>query len=215
CGAPPPTVNAPTGPAGPTGAADSAEDVQLEGLEQGKTVRGFTATAVYLDASDHPMGARLVHVKTGFTLDYLRIESAPQGFMWVTTYPTSDQGEPHTQEHLLLTKGNRGPKLGSAEAMALAGAAAFAEQQRAGYDFPTVARHEVFWPVFEGQLDALLNPDYTDEEIRREVRNFGVDRAASGELRLEEKGSVYNEMVRTYESGGAVLWRLLGQLTYG
>ena len=27
------------------------------------------------------------------------------------------------------------------------------------------------------QLDALLNPDYTDEEIRREVRNFGVDKA--------------------------------------
>ena len=54
--------------------------------------------------------------------------------------------------------------------------------------------------MFADQLDALLNPDYTDEEIRREVRNFGVDKADDGTLRLEEKGTVYNEMVRTYEA---------------
>ena len=44
------------------------------------------------------------------SLGYLRIESAPQGFIWVNTYPTSDKGEPHTQEHLLLGKGDRGRK---------------------------------------------------------------------------------------------------------
>ncbi|HEY6176242.1 MAG TPA: hypothetical protein VIX73_17425, partial [Kofleriaceae bacterium] len=197
------------------GAPPSASEVNLEQLAPGQVVRGFSPQAVYLDAGDHPIGARLVHVKTGFTLDYLRIESAPQALLCVTTYPTSDQGEPHTQEHLLLTKGNRGRKLGSAEAMALGVSSAFTSQHRTCYHFHTVAGHEVFWPVFEGELDATLNPDYTDEEIRREVRNFGVDRAASGELRLEEKGSVYNEMVRTYESGEAALWRLLGQLTYG
>ena len=65
----------------------------------------------------------------------------------------------------------------------------------------------MFWPVFEDQLDALLNPDYTDEEIRREVRNFGVDKADDGKLHLEEKGTVYNEMVRTYEAPDTNLWR--------
>ena len=202
--------------AGPGSAAPpSASEVSLEQLAPGQAVRGFSAQAVYLDGGDHPIGARMVHVKTGFTLDYLRIESAPQAMLCVTTYPTSDQGEPHTQEHLLLLKGNRGRKLGSTEAMALGASSAFTSQYRTCYHFHTVAGHEVFWPVFEGELDATLNPDYTDEEIRREVRNFGVDRAASGELRLEEKGSVYNEMVRAYESGDTVLWRVLGQLTYG
>ena len=43
-------------------------------------------------------------------------------------------------------------------------------------------------------MDALLYPDYSDEEIRREVRNFGVDEdPQDGSLRLEEKGTVYNE----------------------
>jgi hypothetical protein len=215
CSGPAPQVNAPSGPAAAAPEGAAAEEVLLEGLEQGKTVRGFATTAVYLDAADRPMGARFVHGKTGFTLDYLRIESAPQGFLWVTTYPTSDKGEPHTQEHLLLGKGNRGRKLASFEAMALAESSAFTEQYRTCYHFHTVAGHDVFWPVFEDELDAMLNPDYTDEEIRREVRNFGVDRADDGTLRLEEKGTVYNEMVRTYEGSYTVLFRTTGQLVYG
>ncbi|HEY5952094.1 MAG TPA: hypothetical protein VIV40_41640, partial [Kofleriaceae bacterium] len=81
--------------------------------------------------------------------------------------------------------------------------------------FHTVAGNDVFWPVMSNHLDALLNPDYTDEEIRREVRNFGVDKADDGTLRLEEKGTVYNEMVRTYEAPETNLWRTAGRLVYG
>ena len=197
---PPPDPGNAATPATLASGASAPGELSLAALEPGKAVHGFTASAVYLDGADQPMGARFVHGKTGFTLDYLRIESAPQGFLWVTTYPTSDKGEPHTQEHLLLGKGNRGRKLASFEAMALAESSAFTEQYRTCYDFHTVAGHDVFWPVFEDQLDAALSPDYTDEEIRREVRNFGVDRADNGTLRLEEKGTVYNEMVRHFGS---------------
>ena len=42
----------------------------------------------HLDANDQPIGARLIHDKTKFTFDYLRIETAPQGFIWVTSFPT-------------------------------------------------------------------------------------------------------------------------------
>jgi hypothetical protein len=209
-------VAAPPGPASAAGGAvPAAGELRLESLVEGQRAHGFAAKVVYLDGVDRPIGARFVHDRTGFTLDYLRIESAPQGFLWVTTYPTSDKGEPHTQEHLLLGKGNRGRKLGSFEAMALAESSAFTEQYRTCYHFHTVAGHDVFWPVFEDELDAALNPDYTDEEIRREVRNFGVDRAAGGALRLEEKGTVYNEMVRSYEASDTVLGRLAGQMVYG
>jgi Zn-dependent M16 (insulinase) family peptidase len=187
----------------------------LDTLVEGGKVRGFTAVAVYLDDADKPLGARFMHDATGFTFDYLRIETAPQGFLWVNSFPTSDMGEPHTQEHLLLGKGDRGRKLGSSEAMALAESSAFTAQWRTAYHFHTVAGEQVFWPVMANHLDALLNPDYTDEEIRREVRNFGVDKADDGTLRLEEKGTVYNEMVRTYESPQTVMWRVAGHLVYG
>jgi len=217
CSSPSKPVVAPPQPPPPSPTNPTPVEVapELGALREGAHVRGFTVLAVYLDAANQPIGARLVHDKTKFTLDYLRIESAPQGYIWVTTYPTSDQGEPHTQEHLLLGKGNRGRRLGSSEAMALATSSAFTEQWHTAYHFHTVAGPDVYWSVFENQLDALLNPDYTDEEIRREVRNFGVDKGDDGALHLEEKGSVYNEMVGGYEDPEAYLWRTAGQLVYG
>jgi Zn-dependent M16 (insulinase) family peptidase len=189
--------------------------LSLDALAPGVSVHGFTPAAIYLDASDKPIGARFIHDKTKFTFEYLRIESAPQGFIWVNSFPTSDKGEPHTQEHLLLGKGDRGRKMGSFQAMALAESSAFTDQWRTAYHFHTVASRDTFWPVFGDQLGALLDPDYTDEEIRREVRNFGVDKADDGTLRLEEKGTVYNEMVRSYEPADAILWRTALRMVYG
>ena len=206
---PVPVANPPVAPPPGEGGATLAQ------LREGSSISGFTVAAVYLDDADHPIGAKFIHAATGFQLDYLRIESAPQGYLWVKTYPTSDQGEPHTQEHLLLGKGARGRRLGSSEAMALAESSAFTEQWHTAYHFHTVAGPEVYWSVLANHLDALLEPDYTDEEIRREVRNFGVDTAANGTRQLEEKGTVYNEMVRAYEDPEAILWRTAHQLAYG
>lgn len=174
----------------------SAQELDLAKLRKGQKLHGFRAEAVYLNDADKPFGGRFVHERTGFTLDALQIESAPQGFIWINTFPTSDKGEPHTQEHLLLGKGNVGHAVASLESMTLTGSSAFTSQWRTCYHFNTSAGPDVFYLLFERQLDALLHPDYTDEEIRREVRNFGVSFGPEdGTLRLEEKGTVYNEMV--------------------
>src|SRR4051812_8440574 len=154
CPTPPaksPTVPAPGGgsPGGGSAVTPAPVDVTLDQLGEGAKVKGFTTAAVYLDDAGQPVGARFLHDKTGFVFDYLRIESAPQGFIWVTSFPTSDKGEPHTQEHLLLGKGDRGRKLGSSEAMSLAESSAFTAQWRTAYHFHTVAGHDVYWPVFE------------------------------------------------------------------
>ncbi|HEY1547462.1 MAG TPA: hypothetical protein VGG28_06570 [Kofleriaceae bacterium] len=215
--APKPSVQ-PIPPAPPvaTGsAAPVAGEVSLDHLGDGEHVLGFTARALYVDDRGAPIGARFVHDRTGFTVDYLRIESAPQAHLWVTTYPTGDKGEPHTQEHLLLYKGNRGRTLGSDNAMALVTQNAFTEQWRTSYTFKTVAGPDAYWGALADQLGAMLNPDETDEEIRREVRNVGVDKAGDGKLRLEEKGTVYNEMVGAYEDPEVVGGRAIGQLVYG
>ncbi len=199
----------------PPDAAVAAAPVTLDALAEDQSVRGFHVTTRYLDDRGEPTGARFVHDATGFVFDYLRIDSAPSGFIWVNTFPTSDQGEPHTQEHLLLGKGDRGRRFGNFQAMHLAESSAFTEQWRTAYHFHTVAGHDAFWAVFRDQLDDLLDPDYTDEEIRREVANFGLSQDPTGKLRLEEQGTVYNEMVRTYEQPNNLLWYHADRIVYG
>ncbi|HEX8186995.1 MAG TPA: hypothetical protein VF586_01510, partial [Pyrinomonadaceae bacterium] len=190
--------------------------VSLDSLAEGKAVGGFRAEAVYLNDSDRPFGARLRHARTGFTLDYLQIQSVPQVFLWVNSFPTSEHGEPHTQEHLLLGKGNVGRAHAGLESMSLAGSSAFTQQWRTCYHFHTAAGPEVFYKLLESQLDALLHPDYTDEEIRREVSHWGVsENPADKKLSLEEKGTVYQEMRTTYDRPVSRLFRAINQTVYG
>ncbi|MFZ1801029.1 MAG: hypothetical protein WAU24_14270, partial [Chitinophagaceae bacterium] len=154
------------------------KEVSLSTLSKNQVLDGFKAVAVYLNDEDKPMGGRFIHIQTGFTLDLLQIESVPQTFIYVNTFPVSDMGEPHTQEHLLITKGNKGHELNTREGMSLAKSNAFTNQLYTAYDFNTGAGTEVFYSLFEEYLDALLHPDYTDEEVSREVRNWGVSENA-------------------------------------
>lgn len=188
---------------------------QLDTLQQGEVVNGFRTEVVYVDAAGRPIGARFLHQRSGFTLDYLQIESVPQGYTWVNSIPVGDQGEPHTQEHLLLGKGTTGRAFAGLDTMWLSGSTAFTQQWRTSYHFNTTAGKDVFFDLFAAELNALLHPNYTDEEIRREVRSFGVTSNPDGSLRLEEKGSVYNEMTSSSANRYRVLFRTAGQLVYG
>jgi Predicted Zn-dependent peptidases, insulinase-like len=191
-------------------------EVPYSEVTPGKIVDGFQAAALYLNDSGQPMGARFKHRKTGFTLDLLQIQSVPQAAIWVNSFPTSDMGEPHTQEHLLLGHGNKGRAVASLEGMSLAVSTAFTEQWRTVYQFNTSAGPEVFYTLLQRKLDALLHPDYSDEEIRREVRNFGVTaNPADKSLRLEEKGTVYNEMTSSSSQPRSRVFRTLAKAIYG
>lgn len=193
----------------------NAKQLEIQSLKKGDRAQGFRAEAVYLNDGGEPMGARFIHERSGFTLDYLRIESVPQGYTWVNSFPVGDQGEPHTQEHLLLGKGTKGRAFAGLDTMWLSSSTAFTQQWQTSYHFSTSAGTDVFFRLFEAELDALLHPNYTDEEIRREVRHFGVAQTSDGKLRLEEKGSVYNEMTSSSANRYRVLFRLLGHLSYG
>jgi len=185
-------------------------------LTEGQTIGGFRTTAVYLNDSDRPMGARFIHQRSGFTLDVLDIQSVPQAFVWVTTYPSSDMGEPHTQEHLLLGKGNKGRAVASHETTSLTSSTAFTLQWETCYHFYTSAGGSVFFDEFERRMDALLHPDYTDEEIHREVRNFAAaENPADHSLRLEEKGTVYNEMMTSMDQPTRRLYYASMDMVYG
>jgi Zn-dependent M16 (insulinase) family peptidase len=196
--------------------SSKTSNVEFESLTAGKTINGFRTVAVYTDELDKPFGARFVHAKTGFILDVLRIQSVPQGHIWVNSFPTSDMGEPHTQEHLLLGKGSVGRAVSSAETMSLVTSNAFTQQLRTSYFFNTAAGPEVFYGHFQRLMNSLLNPNYSDEEIRREVRNFGITQnPADKSLRLEEKGSVYNEMTSSMSRSNSRIFRAAAVAVYG
>jgi hypothetical protein len=189
--------------------------INYSNLTERQVINGFRTAAVYLDGAGHPMGARFIQVRSGFTLDLLGIQSVPQAFIWVTTYPTSNMGEPHTQEHLLLGKGTRGRALGSQEPMSLVTSSAYTMQWMTCFHFYTAAGPDVFFEEFERLFEALKYPNYTDEEIRREVRNFGVSTGPGGLLRLEEQGTVYNEMTTSMDQPVYRLFRAAAVAAYG
>ncbi len=196
--------------------SSAAADPAFESLKPNQVISDFRIETVYEDDAGKAMGGRFRHVPSGFILDLLRIQSVPQAFIWVNSIPPSDKGEPHTCEHLLLGKGTKGRYVGSLEAMSLGNSSAFTAQLQTCYHFHTPAGADVFFNLMQHQLDALLHPNFSDEEIRREVCNVGYTvNPADSSLRLEEKGTVYNEMVSGYERPWSYLGREMGLLQYG
>ncbi|HVQ38580.1 MAG TPA: hypothetical protein VMS31_13675, partial [Pyrinomonadaceae bacterium] len=189
----------------PSTPAQTSDANPYAALTRGQVLRGFRTDAVYLDAVDKPIGARFIHERTGFTLDLLQIQSVPQAFIYTNTFTVSDMGEPHTQEHLLIGKGNKGRNINVLENMSLTQSNASTYQTLTNYQFNTAGGAESFYTVFNEYMTVLLHPDYTEEEVRREVRNWGVTENPDKKLRLEEKGSVYNEMTSSMNNPD---WRI-------
>ena len=175
---------------------------------------GFAQEAAYLDVEGGPLGGRFVHEGTGLVVRVLRIASVPQVFLYVRTLATSDRGEPHTGEHLLLGKGTRGKAVAAAQDMSLVESTAYTGQTETCYSFNCAAGEDTFQRVLAQSLEALLYPDYSDDEIRLEVCHDAVVDDGEGGLRLEEKGTVYNEMVASYSRRWNVFYAMQRRL-YG
>lgn len=196
--------------------ADVAADSLLDALKENQEIASFNTECVYENELGARIGARFRHAPSGFVLDVLRIQSLPEAFVWVNSPPPSDQGEPHTCEHLLLGKGTKGQYVSALEEMRLGESSAFTMQMQTCYHYKTAAGAEVFFELFGAKLDALLYPNFTDEEIRREVRNFGLAQTTDGTgWRLDEKGTVYNEMIRGFESPWGELSITVGRMVWG
>ena len=146
----------------------------LDDFHQNQKIHGFTVMNVYENGAGKTIGARFISDQFGFIIDLVQIQSVPQAFYWIKTLPTSSMGEPHACEHLLLGKGNRARYVAALEDMSLGNSSAGTGQIRTCYHFNTTAGEETFYEIFEAKLQALLHPDFTDEEIRREVCHLGV-----------------------------------------
>jgi Zn-dependent M16 (insulinase) family peptidase len=185
----------------------------LERFNERPTLEGFTCRHLYLDSQDQVAGACLVH-ESGFTLDLLPMDTAPQAFVWIHTPVADDRGEPHTLEHLLLGKGRRGLAVANAEEFRLSSSSAFTGQLETCYHFSTALSSADFLVELEDRLDALLHPDFSDEEIRREVCHIGPKAGPQG-LELEEKGTVYTEMLSSWDHPWSRAGRKLQEWLHG
>ncbi|MCK4303392.1 MAG: hypothetical protein KAY24_04075 [Candidatus Eisenbacteria sp.] len=188
----------------------------LDSLQESTLIGSFRAAALYLAAGDRAMGARFIHEPSGIPVDLLRFDSVPQAMIWVQTLPVSDRGEPHTAEHLVLGKGKKGRLLGLTLDMSMGSNSAGTWRCKTIYHFHTAGGRQSFLELTYRLLDTLLHPDFTDEEIRREVAHLGVvEDEITGELSLEEKGTVYLEMVSAFEKPGTIAWSEVRKLAYG
>ena len=195
--------------------ASASDQFFFQSLQPNQKLTGFTVRTQYVNQVGDGVGGRFVSDKYGFIVDLFSLESAPQAFYWIKTPPADDRGEPHTCEHLLLGKGNVGRLVAAQEEMLLGNSTAYTDQLVTCYHFNTVAGNEAFFTLFQSKLNAFLNPDFTDEEIRREVAHVGATEKTDGKLWIEEKGTVYTEMVSNYEKPWSYLWEPMDEMVFG
>lgn len=194
-------------------AAGASWALPLDQFQEEGQQHGFTCRHLYLDSQGRTAGACLVH-ESGFTVDLLPMETAPQAFVWVATPVSGHRGEPHTLEHLLLGKGRRGLSVANAEEYRFSSSSAFTGLLETCYHFSTALGEEDFLTEFGDRLDALLHPDFSDEEIRREVCHVGPKQGPAG-LELEEKGTVYTEMLSSWDNDWSRASHRLDGALYG
>ena len=195
--------------------AAGAGPASLSSLAEGQVVaEHFRLRRIYQGPAGEPRGARFLHA-TGMPVDVLFFPSAPRLSLYARTLPVSDKGEPHTGEHLLLGKGRTGRQLNGLMEMRLGEHSAETHPDLVCYHFRAAVGPDDFFELVSAMLTALLRPDYTDEEIRREVAHVEAVPGPGGSLRLEEKGTVYNEMVSTVQEPNSVIWQKVRALGYG
>ncbi len=202
----------PAAPASPTPPAEA----WLGSIAEGDRVGGFAAEAIYAGEAGELIGARFRHGLSNMPVDILLFDSVPQAMLWIRTLADSDRGEPHTAEHLVLGKGRKGRLLGLALDMSLGSNSAHTARCQTVYHFHTAGGRQSFLDLLYRHLDAFLHPDFTDEEIRREVTHWSVDENGSGgTLALAEKGTIYLEMLSAFEKPGTIVWSEVRRRLYG
>ena len=197
------------------GQPEAAGGSDLELLSEGSSLAGFTLVARY-ESDGRAIGVRCRHDRTGMPVDLLRFDTTPQAMAWVRTIPPSNGGEPHTGEHLVLGKGTKGRLYSLLTDMSIGSHSASTGRDKTSYHFHTAGGRQLFLELTYRLLDALVHPDFTDEEIRREVCHLGVTAdETTGQLSLEEKGTVYVEMVSSFEKPGTIVWSGVLEACYG
>lgn len=194
-------------------AVAAAGPADLSAYAKGQRVGAYAVESLYLDPAGAPKGARFRHER-GFSVDVLFFASVPQVSLTFRSLPDDERGAPHALEHLVLGKGRTGRLMNTLMPLRMGDYSALTYSDVTLYQFSTAAGPREFYELQEVFLRALARPEYSDEEIRRETAHFAVAASSAGR-RVEEKGTVYNEMSSRMENPDSVLWDELNRRLYG
>jgi Zn-dependent M16 (insulinase) family peptidase len=170
----------------------SALAVHLSELKRGQRLSGLQVQNVFSDSDGAIVGAKFLHIATGAPVFFLQLETVPQVLTWIDTPTNSNQGLPHSLEHL-LTKGTKGRYLQLLEQMHLDESGASTSRDFVCYGLSSAAGTDGFFESFHALLDAIYRPDFTDLEAAREFYHFGVATDRNSKKTLVEQGTVYDE----------------------
>ena len=194
-------------------AASAAGPADFAAYQPGQRLGAYTVEKLYLDPAGAPKGPRYRHER-GFSVDLLFFASVPQLSLTFRSLPDDERGAPHALEHLVLGKGRSGRRLNTLMPLRMGDYTALTYSDVTLYQLASAAGAAEFYELQDAYLRALVKPECTDEEIRRETAHFAV--SGDGAARkVEEKGTVYNEMVSRMENPESVLWDELNRRLYG
>ena len=109
----------------------------------------------------------------------------------------------------------RGRTLATKESMSLVTSSAYTETWRTSYFFNTAAGVDTFFDVSpSSSARCCIRTTATPRSASR-CATSASPRAPTARLRLEEKGTVYNEMVASMANGGWQAWRAQNHAVYG
>jgi Zn-dependent M16 (insulinase) family peptidase len=186
----------------------------LARFSAGEVIAGFRVIAAYTNHAEDVVGLRLTHVPTGMPVHFFQMETVPQAAILIRTVLQSDDGAAHALEHLLLGKGTRGRALQLLADMRLGRVTAGTAERFTWYHLDSGSGMVSLFELLTHLLDALVRPDFTDEEAQHEVYHVGVTRTAqTGRRALIEQGTVYTEMASHEgedDAWYALLKRVLG-----
>ncbi|MFC1853244.1 hypothetical protein ACFL27_23850 [candidate division CSSED10-310 bacterium] len=190
--------------------------VQGLNLEEGQLISGFSVLNLYENGAGNVIGVRFKSMKYGFILDLLFIEAVPQAYIWVKTPVKNEKGLPHIAEHLLLARGSKGRYTAMQRWMSVSQCGAWSHTTETSYTFSTASGIETFYDFFHSHLDALLNPDLSEEEISREAFHLEVSvNSQDGSYSLEEAGTIHNETMSYYDQPFDYIWWPMNRMLYG
>ena len=170
----------------------------LSDLKANQEVDDFRVANLFSNADGKIVGAKFRHIPTGAPIFLMQIETVPQVFMWVDTPVNSNQGLPHSLEHLLAGKGVKGRYFSLLREMRLSQSEAATSRDFNLYGLSSATGADAFFELFHAWLDALYRPDFSDTEAETEFYHLGVASDPTNKrATLVEKGAVYEEMQAT------------------
>jgi Zn-dependent M16 (insulinase) family peptidase len=167
----------------------------LSGWKEGQKLGDLQLSHLFSDSNGAIRGGQFIHLPTGAPIYFIQVESVPQMFTWVSTPVDSNQGLPHSLEHILLSKGTKGRYYELLTNMRLSRSGAGTAADFVYYGFSSGAGTAGFFELFHALLESLYRPDFSDLEAEREFYHLSVASDRQGKKSLIESGTVYNEML--------------------